>query len=65
MLLTLHCGVLTAGDIVPGDGEYGLRILHQKWSHMMIDVMDLFMGVREVINAGEKRSEEGKRDFNA
>ena len=51
MLLTLHCGVLTAGDTVPDDGEYGLRILHQKWPHMMIDVMDLFMGVRAVINA--------------
>jgi hypothetical protein len=36
---------------VPDDGEYCLRILHQKWPHIMIDVMDLFivylfMGVR-------------------
>jgi hypothetical protein len=42
MLLALHCCVVTAGDTVPDDGEYGLRILHQKWPHMMIDVMDLF-----------------------
>jgi hypothetical protein len=28
---------------------------HQKWPHMMIDVMDLFKGVRAVINAGEKQ----------
>ena len=52
MLLTLHCCVVTAGDTVPDDGEYGVRILHQKWPHMMIEVMDLFMGVRAVINAG-------------
>ncbi len=45
MLLALHCCVVTAGDTVPDDGEYGLRILHQKWPHhMMIDVMDLFVG---------------------
>ncbi len=47
MLLALHCCVVTTGDTVPDDGEYGLRILHQKWPHrhMMIDVMDLFLWV--------------------
>ena len=53
MLLALHGCVVTAGDRVPDDGEYPVRILHQKWPHMMIEVMDLFMGVRAVINAGE------------
>ena len=53
MLLALHGCVVTAGDSVPDDGEYPVRILHQKWPHMMIEVMDLFMGVRAVINAGE------------
>ena len=52
MLLALHGCVVTAGDSVPDDGEYPVRILHQKWPHMMIEVMDLFMGVRAVINAG-------------
>ena len=55
MLLALHGCVVTAGDSVPDDGEYPVRILHQKWPHMMIEVMDLFMGVRAVINAGEKK----------
>ena len=55
MLLALHGCVVTAGDRVPDDGEYPVRILHQKWPHMMIEVMDLFMGVRAVINAGEKK----------
>ncbi len=48
MLLALHCCVVTVGDIVPDDGECGLRILHQKWPHMMIEMMDLLMGA--VIN---------------
>jgi hypothetical protein len=52
MLLALHCSVVTADDTVPDDGSYPMRILHQKWPHMMIEVMDLFMGVRAVINAG-------------
>ena len=57
MLLALHGCVVTAGDSVPDDGEYPVRILHQKWPHMMIEVMDLFMGVRAVINAGESSEE--------
>ena len=52
MLSALHCCVVTADDAVPDDGAYPMRILHQKWPHMMIEVMDLFMGVRAVINAG-------------
>ena len=51
MLLALHGCVVTAGDSrVPDDGEYyPLRTLYQKWPDMMIEVMDLFMGVRAVI----------------
>ncbi len=59
MLLALHCCVVTAGDTVPDDGDYGLRILHQKWPHMMIDVMDLFVvryDVRAVITMEGTRS---------
>ena len=52
MLSALHCCVVTADDAVPDDCAYPMRILHQKWPHMMIEVMDLFMGVRAVINAG-------------
>lgn len=47
MLLGLHGCVVTAADIVPDDGEYPIRILHQKFPQMMIEVMDLFMGVRK------------------
>jgi hypothetical protein len=54
-LLALHCCVVTAGDTVPDGGEYGLRILHQKWPHMMIEVMDLYMNVSAVIDTGEKQ----------
>ena len=51
MLLALHGCVVTAGEIVPDDGEYPVRILHQKYPEMMIQVMDLFMGVKAVIDA--------------
>ncbi len=50
MLLALHYCMVTTDDTVPDDGAYPLRILHQKWPHMMIEVMDMFMGVRAVIN---------------
>jgi hypothetical protein len=51
MLLALHGCVVTAAEIVPDDGEYPIRILHQKIPEMMIQVMDLFMGVKAVIDA--------------
>ena len=51
MLLALHGCVVTAGEIVPDDGEYPVRILHQTYPEMMIQVMDLFMGVKAVIDA--------------
>ncbi len=56
LILALHCCVVTAGDTVPDDGEYGLRILHQKWPHMMIDVMDLFMGEGSDQSSGRSRA---------
>ena len=48
--------MVTAGDTVPDDGEYGLRILHQKWPHMMIDMMDLFMGEGSDQSRGRSRA---------
>ena len=33
--------VVTAGDTVPDDGEYGLRILHHKFPGIMVKLMYL------------------------
>jgi hypothetical protein len=53
---TVSCCMATAGDTVPCDGKHPLRVLHHQWAGgmmlevLMLEVMDLFMGVRAVIS---------------
>lgn len=48
MLLALHC-CRVAGAHDNGHNKCALRTLYQKWPDMMIEIMDLFMGVRAVL----------------